>query len=53
MSAKYIFVRLFRGKAALTDNSFKHWVGWLSCCAACILFSYVIASAVPVFGGAY
>jgi hypothetical protein len=28
-----------------------HWAVWLSCTGGCILTSYVIASAIPVFGG--
>lgn len=46
-----MFIRLLRGSEHLTNNSFKHWAIWLSCTGGCILSSYVIASAIPVFGG--
>ena len=51
MPAKYLFVRLLRGTDDLSKNTFKHYVVWFSCTAGCTLFSYVIASAIPVFNG--
>ena len=51
LPAKYIFVRLLRGTEALTDNSFKHWATWIGCTAGNTIIAYVIASAIPVFGG--
>jgi amino acid transporter len=51
LPAKYIFIRLLRGSRHLTNNSWTHWAVWLSCTGGCILISYVIASAIPVFGG--
>lgn len=51
MPAKYIFVRLLRGTDDLSKNTKKHYIVWFSCVAGCTLFSYVIASAIPVFGG--
>lgn len=40
-----------RGSEHLTNNSFKHWAVWFSCTSGCIIVSYIIASAIPVFGG--
>jgi len=51
LPAKYLFVRFLRGSPHLTSNTFKHWAVWLSCTGGCAAFSYLIASAVPVFGG--
>ncbi|KAE8408379.1 transmembrane amino acid transporter protein-domain-containing protein [Aspergillus pseudonomiae] len=49
-SSKYIFVRILRGSEHLTANSFKHWATWLSCTFATTVLSYIIASAIPIFG---
>lgn len=35
----------------MTQNTFKHWVIWLGLTFTISLASYVIASAIPVFGG--
>lgn len=51
IAAKYIFLRLLRGSHHLTANTVRHWVTWLSCTAGISLIAYVIASAIPVFGG--
>ncbi|TXT10378.1 uncharacterized protein COLE_04312 [Cutaneotrichosporon oleaginosum] len=51
LPAKQIFVRLLRGSPHLTSNSITHWAYWLGCVAACTIIAYIIASAVPVFGG--
>ncbi|WVW84350.1 hypothetical protein I302_106384 [Kwoniella bestiolae CBS 10118] len=51
LPAKYVFLRVMRGSEHLTRNSFKHYVVWFSCVAGCVLFSYIVASAIPVFGG--
>lgn len=51
MPAKYIFIRLLGGTRHLTSNSFVHWGVWFSCTAGVTIASYVIASAIPVFGG--
>jgi amino acid permease len=51
MPAKYLFVRILRGTDDLSKNTKKHYIVWFSCVAGCTLFSYVIASAIPVFGG--
>ncbi|GAA5890402.1 hypothetical protein JCM8208_004856 [Rhodotorula glutinis] len=51
LPAKWIFVRVLRGSRHLTHPTKTHWVAWLSCTLGCVLFSYVIASAIPVFGG--
>jgi cbb3-type cytochrome oxidase subunit 1 len=51
LPAKYLFVRILRGSEHLSSNTVKHWIVWLSSVTGCILFSYVVASAIPVFGG--
>ncbi|WWC88616.1 uncharacterized protein L201_003529 [Kwoniella dendrophila CBS 6074] len=51
LPAKLLFVRLLRGSKHLTKNSPKHYAVWYSCVLGCVLFSYVIASAIPVFDG--
>lgn len=51
LPAKYIFIRLLRGSHHLTEDTFRHWATWLGCTGGIALISYVIASAVPVFGG--
>ncbi|GAA5908703.1 hypothetical protein JCM5296_002681 [Sporobolomyces johnsonii] len=51
LPAKYIFVRFLRGSRHLNSNTPTHWIVWLSCTLGCVLFAYVIASAVPVFEG--
>lgn len=48
--AKYLFVRILRGSPHLTRNSPTHWITWLSCTFGCVMFAYVLASAIPVFG---
>jgi len=49
--AKWIFLSALKGTKDLNNNTPKHWIVWLSCVAGCVLFSYVIASAIPVFSG--
>jgi hypothetical protein len=49
--AKYIFVRLLRGTKHLNSNSFVHWATWLACTGGVTVIAYIIASAIPVFGG--
>ncbi|GFF98792.1 hypothetical protein IFM53868_09977, partial [Aspergillus udagawae] len=51
VAGKYIFVRILRGSKHLTSSSFIHWGTWLSCTFAIAISAYVIASAIPVFGG--
>ncbi|OAP64711.1 hypothetical protein AYL99_00683 [Fonsecaea erecta] len=51
LPAKYIFVRLLRGTHHLTESTARHWITWLSCTAGNAITAYVIASAIPVFGG--
>lgn len=42
---------MLRGTKHLASNSMVHWVSWLGCTASMTLVSYVVASAIPVFGG--
>jgi len=51
IAAKYIFVRMLRGSYHLTDPTFRHWATWLGCTLGTTIISYIIASAIPVFGG--
>ena len=51
LPAKYIFVRILRGSQHLTANSLTHWAVWFGCTGGCVISSYIIASAIPVFGG--
>ena len=51
IAAKYVFLRLLRGSRHLTANTPRHWATWLSCTAGISLIAYVVASAIPVFGG--
>lgn len=51
LPAKYIFVRLLRGSSHLTSNSPRHWITWLGSTLSVALVAYVIASAIPAFGG--
>lgn len=49
--AKYVFIRLLRGSKHLTANSIIHWASWMGCTCGIGLIAYIIASAIPVFGG--
>lgn len=49
--AKLLFVRILRGSKHLTSNSKTHWTTWLLSVASITIISYIIASAVPIFGG--
>ncbi|GAA6039344.1 hypothetical protein JCM8097_002808 [Rhodosporidiobolus ruineniae] len=51
LPAKYIFVRALRNSRHLTTSTATHWIVWLSCTFGCTVFAYIIASAIPVFGG--
>lgn len=51
LPAKYLFVRHLRGSHHLTENTFRHWATWLGCTGGIAIIAYVIASAIPVFGG--
>ncbi|KAF7860680.1 hypothetical protein EAF04_008199 [Stromatinia cepivora] len=51
LPAKFLFLRILRGSKHLTSNSKTHWIVWLSCTATVIICAYVIASAIPIFGG--
>jgi amino acid permease len=49
--AKYIFVRALRNTRHLASNTKTHWTVWLSCTFGVAIIGYIIASAIPVFGG--
>ena len=50
-AAKYFFMRILRGSQHLTRNTTTHWITWIGCTAGNAIIAYVIASAIPVFGG--
>jgi hypothetical protein len=49
--AKYFFIRTLRGTKHLSHPTTRHWVTWFGFTAAVSLTAYIIASAIPVFGG--
>ncbi|GAA5896528.1 hypothetical protein JCM6882_005719 [Rhodosporidiobolus microsporus] len=51
LPAKVLMVRMLRGSHHLAHKTRKHWITWFSCTIGCACFSYVIAEAIPVFGG--
>ncbi|KAF4214630.1 hypothetical protein CNMCM8980_008156 [Aspergillus fumigatiaffinis] len=51
IAAKYVFIRILRGSKHLASNSLIHWGTWLSCTFGITVSAYIIASAIPVFGG--
>ncbi|GJN93660.1 hypothetical protein Rhopal_006717-T1 [Rhodotorula paludigena] len=51
LAAKFIFMRTLRGTRHITHGTKTHWMVWLGSCAGCAIFSYIIASAIPVFNG--
>lgn len=42
---------MLRGSKHLTSNSLTHWATWLSCTGGITITAYVVASAIPAFGG--
>ncbi|KAF2621067.1 hypothetical protein BU25DRAFT_416409 [Macroventuria anomochaeta] len=50
-AAKYFFMRILRGSQHLTRNTPTHWITWIGCTAGNAIVAYIIASAIPVFGG--
>lgn len=51
LPAKYLFIRFLRGTHHLTENTFRHWAVWFGNTAGVAIIAYIIASAIPVFGG--
>lgn len=50
-AAKYFFMRFLRGSTHLARNTPTHWITWLGCTVGNTIVAYVVASAIPVFGG--
>jgi amino acid permease len=50
-ASKYFFMRILRGSVHLASNTPTHWITWIGCTASNAIISYIIASAIPVFGG--
>src|SRR3954453_22083988 len=46
-----MFIRLLRGTKHLNSNGIVHWATWLACTGSVTIIAYIIASAIPVFGG--
>ena len=44
-------MRFMRGSKHLTRNTPIHWMTWIGCTFGCTITAYIIASAIPVFGG--
>ena len=44
-------MRFLRGSKHLTQSTPTHWATWLGSVAGITIISYIIASAVPIFGG--
>ncbi|GAA5875989.1 hypothetical protein JCM8547_000672 [Rhodosporidiobolus lusitaniae] len=51
LSAKAIFVRALRNSVHLTKKTRTHYLAWFGSTFGCLVFSYVVAEAIPVFGG--
>ncbi|KAK6219298.1 hypothetical protein LQW54_002286 [Pestalotiopsis sp. IQ-011] len=51
LPAKHVFIRLMRGTRHLTANTVTHWSVWISCTFGVVLIAYIVASAIPGFGG--
>ncbi|GAA6021117.1 hypothetical protein JCM10207_003373 [Rhodosporidiobolus poonsookiae] len=51
LSGKWVFIRAMRNSYHLNHPTPKFWIVWIACCTGCCIFSYVIASAIPVFSG--
>ncbi|RYN23087.1 hypothetical protein AA0114_g12861 [Alternaria tenuissima] len=50
-ASKYFFMRILRGSTHLARNTPTHWITWIGCTAGNAFVSYIVASAIPVFGG--
>lgn len=50
-AAKYFFMRFLRGSTHLARNTPTHWFTWIGCTAGNAIIAYIVASAIPVFGG--
>lgn len=44
-------MRILRGSTHLARNTPTHWITWIGCTAGNAFVSYIVASAIPVFGG--
>lgn len=51
LPAKYCFIRILKDTKHLSSNTPTHWMVWIGCTATMAIISYIIASAIPVFGG--
>ncbi|KAG7109831.1 N amino acid transport system protein like [Verticillium longisporum] len=51
LPGKYMFVRFLRGTKHLASNTIIHWATWFGCTFGVTAIAYLIASAIPVFGG--
>ncbi len=44
-------MRFLRGSKHLARNTLIHWATWLGCTGGTAVTAYIVASAIPVFGG--
>ncbi|GAA5875966.1 hypothetical protein JCM8547_000667 [Rhodosporidiobolus lusitaniae] len=51
LSGKAIFVRALRHSVHLTRKTRTHYLAWFGSTFGCLVFSYIVAEAIPVFGG--
>ncbi|GAA6023350.1 hypothetical protein JCM10207_005755 [Rhodosporidiobolus poonsookiae] len=51
LPAKWMFFRILAGSHHLNHRTKTHWITWFSCSASCVLFAYIVASAIPIFDG--
>ncbi|GAA6027428.1 hypothetical protein JCM8097_007858 [Rhodosporidiobolus ruineniae] len=51
LSAKFLFVRILKGSHHLSHSTRTHYAVWFSCTFGCGIVGYILASAIPVFGG--
>ncbi|KAM0644223.1 hypothetical protein ACHAQF_001971 [Verticillium nonalfalfae] len=51
LPGKYMFVRFLRGTKHLASNTIIRWATWFGCTFGVTAIAYIIASAIPVFGG--
>lgn len=51
IAAKYAFVRILRNTRHLQSSTKIHWLTWVGSMTAVCIFGFIVACAVPFFGG--
>lgn len=49
IGAKWLFVRALRGTRHLTHSGVIHWSVWICSYTGCLILSFILASAIPIF----